>query len=104
MSKAEINWQKVSLSFSSPKESAEEFFERKINEYLDENSSYGLDGGAVLDKCINILIDLLADGIIKSCSGVNLENESGNCTFYFDCVLPGNPEEISVGVKLEVGE
>ena len=104
MNRTRVDWENVSIYYSPQSADIKELFELEAEDYLELNAGKGLDSYAVMDKCINILIDFLEAALIKSVSDVRLEGENGNYTFYFSYTEPENPEKIYVGVNMEVLE
>lgn len=104
MSTTRVDWENVSIYYSPQSADIKELFELETADYLEINAGKGLDYYAVLDKCINILIEFLASSLIKSVSDVRLEGENGNYVFYFSYTEPENPQKIYVAVNMEVLE
>ncbi len=104
MNSTRVDWENVSIYYSPESADIKELFELEAADFLETNAGRGLDYYAVLDKCINILIEFLEAALIKSVSGVALEEDNGNYVFSFSYTEPENPEKIYVAVNMEVLE
>ena len=104
MNRTRVDWENISISYSPQSADVKELFELETADYLEMNAGRGLDYYAVLDKCINILIEFLEAEVIKSAANVSLEGEDGNYIFSFSYTEPENPQKIYVAVNLEVLE
>lgn len=104
MKRTEIYWENVSLFSSDQSVDIEELFRLEAEDFLQTNSGKGLGYYAVLDKCVNILLDFIETSIIKSCHDIYLEQDEGDYTFYFSYVLPESSTKIYVSVIMEVLE
>ena len=104
MKRTEVYWENVSLVSSEDTVDIEQLFCLEAEEYLQINAGRGLGYYAVLDKCINILLDFIEMSLIKSCHDVYLEQNEGDYTFYFSYILPESSEKIYVSVVMEVLE
>lgn len=104
MNRTRVDWENISIHYSPQSADIKELFELETADFLEINAGRGLDYYAVLDKCVNILIEFLEASLIKSVSDVNLEGENGNYIFSFSYTEPENPQKIYVAVNMEVLE
>ena len=104
MNRTRVDWENVNLYYSPQSADIKELFELETADFLEANGGKGLDFYAVLDKCINILIEFLEASLIKNLSDIALEGENGNFVFSFSYTEPENPEKIYVAVNMEVLE
>lgn len=99
-----IDWDAAEIVFEDEEKDIAALFNADMESFVSENGDSGLDRAAVLDKCINLVIEFIDNGVIKTCTSAALSQEGGNYIFSFTCSMPQSAENISLKIKLEVDE
>ncbi len=102
MNAINIDWLNSGISYADTLPEITREFNARLEEYVRCNNNLGLDIYAVLDKCINTLIDFKEEGIILECRNIGISEEQGKYTFRFDYNQPDSVQSVTVSVNLEV--
>ncbi len=102
MNTINIDWPNSGISYADTLPEITREFNTRLEEYVRINHNLGLDIYAVLDKCINTLIDFKEEGIILECRNISISEEQGEYTFQFDYNQPDSVRPVRVAVNLEV--
>lgn len=102
MNSINIDWLNSKISYADTLPEITREFNARLEEYVRCNNNLGLDIYAVLDKCINTLIDFKEEGIILECRNIGISEEQGKYAFKFDYNQPDSVQSVTVSVNLEV--
>ena len=97
-----IDWDNSKIEYVDSQADTDFEFNRRINKFLTENGGMGLNRNALLDKCINILIDFMEEGLINNCRVISFKRKGDNYEFQFECIEPDSAEQIKIAALLEV--
>ena len=97
-----INWDDTAICYSDGAADIEEEFNARMNKFYADNNGMGLNKNALLDKCINTLIDFMDEGLINTCEVISFIKAEDKYIFEFNCIMPDSAEHMAISAKLEV--